>query len=572
MGSQLCQRGKNGYMFGSLRISTKLLIVVLLSILGMVGTAGIGLSTLKDTLLADRKAKVRELVLLARTAIEADYQAGRKTGLSELEARERSRALLRMLRYDKDNAFYAATKEGILEVHPKQAVEGKDMTQTKDANGVYFFRDAVAAAARGGGFVTFSFPRPGGSEPVQTLTYATEVPIYGWVLTSALYIDDIDQIFWTEARRLGGIVFFILLLVAGVSLLISRNVANPIAAMTTAMLKLSSGGTEVTIPAQDRKDEIGAMARSVQVFKESMTETIGLRHAQDELRQQSEAEKRQFITKMADEFESEVRRSLDTLAKAAREMHITSQRMSTSSEEATEQATTVAAAAEQTSANVQTVAAATEQLSASVHEIGRQVDQSTTIASKAMDEAKRTNEVVHGLSSAAQKIGDVVKLITNIAGQTDLLALNATIEAARAGDAGSGFAVVANEVKSLAGQTAKATEAISAQIEAMQVATTEAVEAIEGIGNTIVSINEITVAIAAAIQQQGLATGQIARNIQEAARGTNQVSDNIVRVNRMAGETGAAAQLVSRSAEELSKQSAGLLVDVERLVADIRGA
>ncbi|QOZ31659.1 methyl-accepting chemotaxis protein [Bradyrhizobium sp. CCBAU 53421] len=559
-------------MFGSLRISTKLLIIVFLSIIGMIGTAGIGLSTLKDTLLRDRMAKVKELVLLARTAIEADYQAARAAGLSEQEARERSKTLLRSLHYDNDNRFYAATKAGILEVHPKQALEGKDMMQTKDANGVYFFRDAVAAADRGGGFVTFSFPRPGGSEPVPTLTYATEVPTHGWVLTSALYIDDIDQIFWSEARRLGSVVCVILSLVVGVSLLISRNVANPLAGMTTAMLELSNGKTGVTIPAQSRKDEIGAMARSVQVFKESMNETIGLRQAQDDLRRQSEAEKKRLISKMADEFESDVRRSLDTLAKAAREMQVTSERMSTNSEEATEQATTVAAAAEQTSANVQTVAAATEQLSASVHEIGRQVNQSTAIAARAMDEAKRTNEVVQGLSAAAQRIGDVVKLITNIAGQTDLLALNATIEAARAGDAGSGFAVVASEVKSLAGQTAKATEAISAQIQAMQGATNDAVKAIEGIGHTIVSINEITVAIAAAIQQQGLATGQIARNVQEAARGTNQVSDNIVRVNRMAGETGAAAQLVFRSAEQLSKQSAGLLADVERLVADIRDA
>ncbi|MBR0857861.1 methyl-accepting chemotaxis protein [Bradyrhizobium liaoningense] len=559
-------------MFGSFRISTKLLTIVLLSVIGMIGIAVIGLSTLKDSLLEDRKAKVKELVLLARASIESDYRAALSAGLSESEAREHSKVLLRDLRYDKDHAFYAMSREGVLEVHYNPALVGKDISQSKDADGVYFVREAVAAASRGGGFVTFRFPRAGNPELVPTLTYATEVPMYEWVVTSSVYIDDVDQIFWAETRRIGGLVCLVLVVVVGVSLLISRSVTKPLAGMSDAMLELVNGRTEVNIPARSRGDEIGAMARSVEVFKESMQETIRLRETQDQLKQQADGEKRQLMSKIADEFESEVRRSLDTLARAAREMHATSRHMSTNSEEATAQATNVAAAAEQATANVQTVAAATEQLSASVHEIGRQVSQSTAIASRAMEEAKRTTGVVHGLSAAAQRIGDVVSMISNIAEQTDLLALNATIEAARAGDAGNGFAVVANEVKLLAGQTARATEAISAQILAMQSATTEAVETIERIGRTIVSIDEITSDIAASIQQQNVATGEIARNIQEAAQGTNVVSDNIARVNQMASDTGAAANLVSRSAEELSKQSAGILSDVERLVANIRVA
>lgn len=198
--------------------------------------------------------------------------------------------------------------------------------------------------------------------------------------------------------------------------------------------------------------------------------------------------------------------------------------------------------------------------------------QSTQIAAKAVEEANRTNQTVQGLSAAAQKIGDVVKLISDIASQTNLLALNATIEAARAGEAGRGFAVVANEVKSLASQTAKATEEISAQVAAMQGATGEAVQAIASIGDTIASINEIATTIASAVEQQGAATLEIARNVQQAAQGTGQVSHNIVGVNQAAGQTGTAASQVLLSAEELSKQSATLRADVDHFLANIRAA
>jgi methyl-accepting chemotaxis protein len=211
-------------------------------------------------------------------------------------------------------------------------------------------------------------------------------------------------------------------------------------------------------------------------------------------------------------------------------------------------------------------------LSSSVAEIGRQVTQSTEIAGQAVAEANRTNVTVQGLSAAAQKIGDVVKLISDIASQTNLLALNATIEAARAGDAGRGFAVVASEVKSLANQTAKATEEISAQVAAMQGATADAVQAIEGIGRTIGSINEIASVISIAVDQQGAATREIARNVQEAAQGTGQVSSNISGVNQAADKTGSAASKVLSSAEQLSGQAATLRADVDRFLANIRAA
>jgi methyl-accepting chemotaxis protein len=349
-------------------------------------------------------------------------------------------------------------------------------------------------------------------------------------------------------------------------------VGRPLTAMAVAMGKLADGDLTIEIVGADRKDEVGAMACALDVFKQNGIEIERLRGEQEEVKRRADAEKRTLLNKLADDFESGVRASLDTLAATATEMRAASQGMSATAAETSAQATTVAAAAEEASVNVQTVAAATEELSSSVAEIGRQVTQSTKIAGQAVDEAGRTNTTVQGMAAAAQKIGDVVKLISAIASQTNLLALNATIEAARAGDAGKGFAVVASEVKSLAIQTARATEEIAAQVAAMQGATSEAALAIGSIGGTIGAINEIAAAIAAAVEEQGAATQEIARNVQEAAQGTNQVSSTIAGVNQAAGETGAAAHQVLASAEELGVQAATLRADVDSFLAKIRAA
>ena len=364
----------------------------------------------------------------------------------------------------------------------------------------------------------------------------------------------------------------VVLLSAGCLLLAVRIVLRPLGRLETAMADLSAGNLTTSIGEMQRRDEIGLMAQSVQAFKDNMIEAKRLRGEQDAMLRKAEAETKTFMSRTADDFESAVRTSLDALGASASGMRATSQSMSATAEEAGHQATAVATAAEEATANVQTVASATEKLSASIAEIGRQVTESTRIAGQAVDEANRTNVTVQGLSAAAHKIGDVVKLISDIASQTNLLALNATIEAARAGDAGKGFAVVASEVKSLANQTANATEEIAAQVAAMQGATGEAVEAINSIGGTIGSINAIATTIAAAVEEQGTATQEIARNVQQASQGTGLVSDNIVGVSQAVGATGAAADQVLVAAEALGSQAATLRGDVDTFLGKIRAA
>jgi methyl-accepting chemotaxis protein len=349
------------------------------------------------------------------------------------------------------------------------------------------------------------------------------------------------------------------------------QISRPLAHMTDEMTKLANGDLDIEIDGADRADEVGGLARSLQVFKEN---AITARRLEDEQRQEQTRKdaRRHMVEEYIAVFDHQVGEALDTLTAASTEMHATAGSMAATAEETSRQTTAVAESSDQASANVQTVAAATEQLSASVGEISRQVSQSAAFASTAVVEAERTNATIQGLADTAQKIGEVVSLIQNIASQTNLLALNATIEAARAGEAGRGFAVVASEVKALSNQTAKATEDISTQIAAIQAETGNAVDAIKAIGGTIRQMDEIATAIAAAVEQQGAATRDIANNIQLVAQGTNSVASNISGVNDAAAETGAAAGQVLQAADGLSRQADKLRTDVNGFLGKIRAA
>ena len=341
--------------------------------------------------------------------------------------------------------------------------------------------------------------------------------------------------------------------------------------LTGVVGDLAAGRHDVTIPTVERADEIGAMAGSLQVFKDAL---IAKKAADEAAAVEADAkiQRGQRVDRITSDFEAMIGEIVEIVSSASTELEASAGTLTATAERSEELATTVAAASEEASTNVQSVASATEEMASSVNEISRQVQGSARIAGEAVEQAQKTNDRVAELAKAAARIGDVVELINTIAGQTNLLALNATIEAARAGEAGRGFAVVASEVKALAEQTAKATGEISQQISGIQAATQELVGAIKEIGDTIGRMSEIASTIAAAVEEQGAATQEISRNVQQAAHGTQQVSANIADVQRGASETGSASAQVLGAAKSLSGESDRLKREVGKFLSSVRAA
>jgi methyl-accepting chemotaxis protein len=354
--------------------------------------------------------------------------------------------------------------------------------------------------------------------------------------------------------------------------LTARHTMRPLIRMASAMGQISAGATNCEIPGLGRGDEVGRMASALAVFRDKIDE--GARHAEarEAAIASAERERVKLRQRLVEEFDPAVRGLIDNLVASSTALERTATTAQDLAGNAGRESTTVASAAEQASMNVQTVATATEELSSSIGEISRQVSHSTRIAGKAVDETIRTTEKIEALAEAAQKIGDIVKLINQIAGQTNLLALNATIEAARAGEAGKGFAVVASEVKSLATQTAKATEDIALQVRTIQSLTGGAVTAIKDISATIGEVSEIATSIASAVEEQGAATMEIARNIQEAATGTRAVTEATGKVAVIVQESGGMAKTLAAAVDQMSGTTGRLRQEVETFIATGRAA
>ncbi|TWB63268.1 methyl-accepting chemotaxis protein [Nitrospirillum viridazoti] len=552
-------------------ISGRILLIPLLAVIALAALGAVTVATSSRTLMEERQARARVAVEAAISQIQTLEAKAKAGDMPEDKAKELALDLARTFRYDGDHYLIIHDDTGLtLASGQSRALEGKRNMDSVDANGVHYAQDQLQRAKEGGGFSYYVWPPKTGAPPAPKATYNKLTSGWGWVVSSGIYIDDVDAAARASGYRTAGTVGLLALATFGLALWLSRGITGPLLRLTNTTNRLADGDLSVTVPGTGRTDEIGTLAQAVNVLRDRSVEAVHLRERQEGMKEEAERERKAALARLADEFEGSVKQVVDGIAAATTEMAASADAATTAAARAESQTTSAAAAAEQTSANVATVAAATDELSASIHEIARQITQSSEIAAGAVAEVGRTSTAMGDLAASAARVGDIVALITGIAGQTNLLALNATIEAARAGEAGKGFAVVASEVKNLATQTAKATEEIQAKVAEIQGMTDAAVDAIAGIGQTVNRMNEITAAVAAAVEEQGAATAEIAGNVQQAATGTQQVSGNVTAARQAVTETGEVAHTVRTAAGELSVEAERLRGQVHGFLANIR--
>ena len=565
-------------ILGHLSISRRILLVLAIGIATPAFVSIQSLLNVRHSLMDARAAEVRHLDEAAWTLVASYHDSAVKGRMTEDAAKEAAKSAVRNMRYDETNYFFIWDLNGTSVAHGgNRALEGRNFITGLDAAkspGVSDMVGKLVDVARNQkeGFAHYQIPKAGQTVALDKIGYSKLFEPWGWAIGTGAYVSDIDAFFWSKAQWGLIVAAFLTAIAALLSYVLARDLTRSLRGLTGAVNALAGGDLTVAIPSVDRGDEVGVMARAMQVFRTALMRTRDLEDESASARDGAERERRSTTHEMADGFEKAVGGIVGAVQSAAAGMQKTAQGMSHTATETAHQSSAVAGAASETAANVNMVAAAAEELGASVQEIGRQMNGSADLAKAAVGEAIATAALVQELSLAAAKVGDVVALISGIASQTNLLALNATIEAARAGEAGRGFAVVAAEVKELATQTAKATEEISGQIARIQGSTGQAVKAIGGIEDRIREISSVSTTIAAAVEEQGAATQEIVRNIGQAAKGTGEVTLTIVDVSDAAEATGTAAGLVLASADEVTRQSQLLSAEIVRFLSSVRAA
>ena len=557
-----------------LKLRTKLALLIGLSALSVVVAVAYSASVLHGEMVADRVDKLHAVTQSAISiATEINRQQDAQT-ITHAQALEKLREAIHAIHFDNGTGYVTVwDNDGMILAHGASPKLEGHHTTARDQNGTQITQLAADALRNGDfGVISYLFPKPGQTVALPKISVVERFAPWNAVFVTGAYIDDLDAAYDAVLFRLmlaAGTILALSLLAAW---LVSRDIGGSLAALNATMTRLAKGDLKVEVPGIERRDELGTMAGAIQVFRQNAIDMQALQAEQKAAEARAAGERRTALMSLADRFDREVRGVVEVVATAGADLGQAARKVTETASQASGQAGSALGEAEQATMNVQGVAAAVEEMAASGSEISRQVTQASTIARQAAEEGRRTNVSVAGLAEAAQKVGDVVKLIQDIAGQTNLLALNATIEAARAGDAGKGFAVVAGEVKSLANQTAKATDDIRAQIAAIQAETAGALQAIQGISQTVQGVEEIAASISAAVEEQSAAMQEISSNVQHAAGRTQQVARDLQGVTGGLTVNGSAAHDMLGATERLDEQAQRLRKEVDQFLGSIRAA
>jgi methyl-accepting chemotaxis protein len=554
----------------SLSVKKQLYSVIGLFALIVSAILTLGAVDFNNALVSQKQAELKSLVDAAVSIATEEHRAFGEGKQSEVQAQQNAARRIAGLRYGQGDYFWINDETARMVVHPlRPDMNGQDQSGFTDPNGLHIFTEFAALGRQGSGFLAYMWPKPGASQPQPKMSYVAGFKPWRWVVGTGVYIDDLQAMVWSKIMRTIAIGIGLAALVFALVWQITRHLSGSISGMTAAMDELAHHRIDLTIPCLGQPNELGAMAASVEVFRQNAIARVALEQQTQRLEQDKEAHNA-HLREMLDAFKSAVEGVLVVTRDTVADLTSSSHDLAIVSQDARDSSVQAKLNSAQTTGSIQKLAAASEELATSISEIDQKVSQASGVVNEARQSTSDFVGQVKDLEQAGRRIGDVVGLIQAIASQTNLLALNATIEAARAGDAGRGFAVVASEVKQLAAQTSKATEEIAAQVSDIQRSTESAAAIIEMISKTMTNVESITGQISEAVEAQSLATREISLSAQVVATGTQELTESVGKVSDIVDRTTTTAGAVKGRSEQLNEQSEKLAAEVQQFLTALR--